>query len=438
MKRIFLLSTLLLSQTLFGTTLMIYDSNIALVSESKDVHFPKGEATLLYGEIPKSIIANSLQVKLPDDVALIQQKYQKANLTLTNVAKSFLHKEVFFNAKPYKLVALSGSRAFIEAKNREIHTCNITELSFKKLPKNLHNSYALLFITDAKEEQQGKITLNYLLNNITFESDYSVNLHKKSADLKASVTITNRSSKDYKAVDVTLLAGELSRVKERHPHPVMYKSATIRSDAPMQIQFPNHKSVAIYHSYTLANKIDLTGDAINRITLLQLHQLPYEKIYSVTASNPLYLMGERSMQVNQAISLKKITQALPKGTLRLYGENEQAKRVLLGETKIANHPKNTPLLIPVGKDFDTRLTQTIHSRKDTKSTLEATVVYTITNNSDSKKSITLSIPFTKKEGSRIITDKKYRFTKGNLATFSIEVAPNSSESFEARFISKRR
>jgi hypothetical protein len=436
MKRIFLLSTLLLSQTLFGTTLTIYDSNIALVSESKDVNFSKGVATLLYGEMPKSIIADSLQVKLPDDVVLVQQNYQKANLTLYNVAKSFLNKEVLFDAKTYKLVALNGSKAFLESKNREIQICDISQLYFKKLPKNLHSSYALLFVTYTKEKKEGDITLHYLVNNITFESDYSVNIYEKYADLIASVTIKNNSGRDFKAADVNLLSGELSRIRERQPHPVMCKSVVMASDAP--VQTPKHKSIAAYHSYTLANKIDITNDTTNRITLLKLHKLPYERIYSVTASNPLYLMGERSMQITQEIALQKITKALPKGKLRLYNEDTKGKKVLLGETQIDNHPKNEPLLIPIGKDFDTHLTQTIRSRKDTKSTLEATIIYTITNNSDSKKSITLSIPFTKKEGSRIITDKKYRFTKGNLATFSIEVAPNSSESFEARFISKRR
>jgi hypothetical protein len=438
MKKIFLLSSFLLTQTLFATTLTIYDSNVALIAESKSFTFNKTEDEILYGEIPKSIVTNSLQVTPPKGVTILQQKYQKANLTLHNIAKHFINHDVFYKNSKYKLIALSGSHAFLKSKSGLIQSYNLSEIAFDSLPKNLHNSYALLFITQENSKIKGDIKLHYLINNITFESDYVVTLKQNSADLTAWVTIKNNSGKNFNNADVTLIAGELSRVKKRNPYPVMYKSVAMTSDAPMSAPLAKHKSISGYHSYTLPKKIDITTDAINRVALLKLHNIPFEFNYKVHASNPLYLMGQRTVQIEQEVNFKKIKKALPKGIVRIYKEEKNENKILLGEQTITNNPKGKELQLSIGKNFDTQLKQTLLSRNDTKELLDATINYTLVNNSNKRKNIEILIPFTRKDGAKIICNKKYRFTKGNLATFSVEVAPNSSESFEARFISKRR
>jgi len=437
MKRLFILSSLLLTQTLFATHLSIYDSGIALVEEESTFTFDKQTDSLLYDNIPKSIISDSVAVTLPQKMQLQALSFEHPNLTTHTIAKAFVGKKVFYKDKSYTLAALNNSEAFLEADGR-ITPVSVRELSYPALPKMLHTNNAFLLHIQESYKTEAKVKLRYLANKINFTTDYVLNLDESIAQLSGWVNITNNTNKEFTDANIQLLAGELQRVRKHSRQPVMYKSVSVASDmaAPSVSQ---HKSMQGYHLYTIPFRVDLKSGQSSRVKLLEKKDLAFTKSFHVTASNPLYLMGERSMQPTQSINFTLPKTALPKGTVRIYTQDKSEQTsLLLGEAALQNTAKNTPVTLDIGKDFDTKLTQRLIKRKDTKTKFDAIIEYTLTNNSDKTKTISIAVPFTPRSDAKIITDAAYSYTKGNLATFTLTVEPNSHKSFVAEFISKRR
>ena len=379
MKRIILLSSLVLTQTIFATTLTIYNANMALVQESQEFSIKKDENDLLLKNIPDTILDNSIDVTLPASVTLQWQTYRP---------------------KRYK----------------------------RHEKKEIKSKLALH--VESEENITTNLDISYLTRNINFATDYVLNIDKNRAEFNAYIDIQNNSGKDFKNTTVNLIAGNINK-SYSHPQPIMYRKMTTDKN------LPSHKAIAGYHKYSLPMKLDLNSYEKKRVKLFKTQEIPFENKYIAKMNNPLYLMGERSSQVKRELHLKANNHALPAGIVRIYTQ-DAGEKLLLGETSIANTPKNRPLTLSVGQDFDTKVTQKILSRNDTNKEFDVEVAYTIINNSDEEKLVTLHIPFNKKSGSHIISKLKYSYTKGNLVTFTLKVKANSQRSFDVQFKSRRR
>ncbi|WP_457745404.1 hypothetical protein [Sulfurimonas sp.] len=373
MKNIILLSTFVLSQTLLATTLTIYSSGIALVHESYDVGIFKNDTQFTYEGIPDSLVFDSLYTELPKDVKLQSLTYKKAT------------------------------------------------------PKS---KAALIFDIKNSQSLQSQIQLQYLTRNISFKTDYILNIEDNHASLSGWITLSNTSGKNFKDVTLNLLAGNINN-RDNGNIPIAYRAMSMPSS-----ETPQSQEVQNYHLYTIPFKLSLKSNEQKRLKLLDIANITIQNSYKVHAYNPLYLMGERSSKILREISLAETDKTLPAGVFRIYAQEDNTP-LLLSQTNIDNTPKNTSLNLKIGQDFDTKLVQKVISRNDTRHTLEATVEYKLINNSSQDRVIDIEIPFNKNSTSTLKSDLKYRFTKGNLATFTLKVKASSQKSFEVNFKSKR-
>jgi hypothetical protein len=430
MKKIIFLSTLVLTQTMFATSLTIYNSDLALVKDSKEFELNKRDTDFSYDDIPHSLVLDSVKVILPKDVILESQTYKQNNLTQHNIANSFIDKSVKYKNSHVKILAVDNANTIVENSKSEVFTVNTSELIFPTLPTNIFSKPALVFKIKTQKTQKANIGFEYLVKNINFTTDYILDIQGDKANLTAWADIQNNSSKSFKDVNLNLVAGDINRVKNSD-RPESYKVMSTRSNAAVIQQ-----DTQSYHLYKIPFKVDINSHEKIRVKLLTFKDIELSNEYTATAFNPLYLMGERTSMVERSASLKPLASALPTGVVRAYTQHESTP-LLLGETKIYNTPKSKPFSIKLGKDFDTRVVQKIISRNDDKYNFNAFVAYTIFNNSDKDKIINLDVPFNKEATSAISSKLKYRFTKGNLATFTLKVKANSQRSFNVNFKSKR-
>ena len=434
MKRIFLLSTLVLTQTIFATTLTIYNSNIALIHESHEFEIKKQDDTFVYENIPNTLINDSVNIHFPSSVSLYSQVYKKKNLTTHDLALKFLDKNVkLTNSAEVKLLSTTGNNAVVQNHNKELFTVKISDIIFPYLPKDLHSNNSLNFQIKATRTLKADIDISYLAQNISFTSDYILNINKNRADLQGWVDISNNSGKDFKNTTVNLIAGDINRARN-HRKPIAYKSMAVAVDSAGAV---THKAVAGYHKYTLPFKVDLNSYEKRRVKLLEYKNIAIKNHYIAKMSNPTYLMGERTSSVSREIKIRGLNKALPTGNVRIYTKDDE-ELLLLGEQSLQNTAKNRPITLKVGKDFDTKVLQRVISRKDTNKRFNVTVAYELINHSNEDKILTLEVPFNKRDDSKIITSQKFHYTKGNMVTFTLTVKANSQESFKAKFISKRR
>ena len=438
------ISTLLLissaNATVLDNSLIVYNGNVGLVHESKNISIKKSDSTITYEDVANTIETDSVNVKLPDSVKLYSQQYRFDKLTLSKLLDAHIDKPVqvriLKDAKNFKIINATlltnnGASSLVRIKNKTIISVNSRDIIFKTIPSELLTKPSLVWNVQASKNLNTKMEIDYLIKNITWSSDYILNLNEKSANLSGWITIDNRSGKKFSDTSLYVLAGEINRSsKPTYKREAKYAKAMADS-APVTQEA--HEG---YHFYTIPFKVNLANNEKTQIKFTDKKSLKFSRKYSATLYNPLYLRGEIKSDVTQYVKLKGLDIPLPKGVVRTYSKLHDTS-ILLGETNIKHTPKDTKIDLKLGKNFDLKVSQTILNRDDSQRYYISDINYTVKNSSEESKTVELLVPFNRNKSSILKTSQKYEFTKGNLVTFSIQVKANSSKSFKVHFESKK-
>ncbi len=434
-------SLLLLTSSLFSATLsskptnsslIVYNGGIGLVHEQRELILNRGDKQIVYKGVASTIETDSVNVALPDSVALFSQQYRFDKLTMSKLLDAHIGEVVKVDEKNVTLLSHEGNSAIIKNEKDLISLVKTKEIIFKTIPSSLITKPSLVWNIDAKKSLTTQMDIDYLIKNLSWKSDYILNLHGKKADLSGWITIDNRSGKAYKETTLHVLAGDINRAHKARPEQRYAKSMALMQDASAV----GHKAHEGYHFYSIPFKVNLANNEKTQIKFITQNSIPIERRYSSRVSNPLYLHTERKHSVTQYIEIKELNFPLPKGIVRTYSKlNKQ--NILLGESSLSHTPKKTPIKLTLGKNFDLKVKETIKERSDDKRYFDATVLYTLKNSSDEKKTIELLIPFNKNSTSSVDTDKRYKFKNGNQLSFKIILNPQKEEEFKVRFRSKR-
>ena len=439
-----LISTLLLCSSAYAATLnnslIVYNGNVGVVHESKKIEIKKSDTSITYEDVASSIETDSVNVKLPDSVTLYSQQYRYDKLTLNKLLDAHIEKalrvRILKDAKNFTIInatllANNGSNSLVKTDKNKIISVNSRDIIFKTIPSELLTKPSLVWNIKATKDLKTEMEIDYLIKNITWNSNYILNLNEKSADLSGWITIDNRSGKKFTDTSLYVLAGEINRAsKQTYRREAMYAKVMVSSP---QVNAEAHEG---YHFYTIPFKVNLANNEKTQIKFSDKKSLKFTRKYSAMLTNPLYLRGELKSDVTQYIKLKGLDIALPKGVVRTYSKLHNTS-ILLGETNIKHTPKETSIELKLGKNFDLKVTQSIVRRDDSKRYYIADLNYLIKNSSDESKTVELLVPFNRNKNSIVKTSQKYEFTKGNLVTFSLRIKANSSKSFKVHFESKK-
>lgn len=442
MQKISIFSTLLLllTNSLFATTLsqqptnsslIVYNGGIGLVHEEKTLKIKKGDTKIIYKDVASTIETDSVNVALPNSITLYSQQYRFDKLTISKLLDAHIGKRVKADKKNVTLLSHNGASVLVKDSNNEIISVLSKDIIFKSIPDSLLTKPSLVWNIEANKSLNTKMGIDYLIRNLSWKSDYILNLRGNKANLIGWITIDNRSGKAYKNTKLHVLAGDINRAQRPKP---LYKYENVR--AMQSSPDVAHQAHEGYHFYTIPFKVNLTNNEKTQIKFITQNAIPIKRKYSAYMSNPLYLQGEQEHDVTQFIEIEKLDFPLPKGVVRTYSKLNK-ENILLGESSVSHAPRDTPINITLGKNFDLKVKETIQKRTDSKSYLNSTILYTIKNNSDEKKTLELLIPFNKNTSSTIDTSKKYEFKQGNKISFKIVLDAKKTQTFQVSFRSKR-
>jgi len=447
-----ILSSLLISSTLFGTTLnqkstnnslIIYNSNLGLVHESRELKLKKDENKIIYEGVASTINTDSVNINLPSSVELLSQQYRFDKLTHKKLLDAHIGKKVDVrikdNAKNYqtvKAVLLSndGTNAIVKTTDKIIITVESKNIIFQSIPNELITKPSLVWNIESKEAVDSKIEIDYLISRISWKSNYILNIKKNKADISGWITIDNRSGKAFKDTTLHVLAGDINRAREPRINYKMQRNVAMMANSSSEIQ---HKAHEGYHFYSIPFKANLANNEKTQIKFISEDDFSIKRKYTATMSFPNHLRGEMKHAVSQFITLDGFDYPLPKGIVRTYSKLQDTN-ILLGESYIKHTPKDTPISLKLGKNFDVKVTETLLKRDNRKWSLESEIKYSVKNSSDETKTIKILVPFNKKEGSKIKTNQNYTFTKGNLVTFNIIIKPQTTKEFIVNFKTKKQ
>jgi hypothetical protein len=451
-------STTLHDQTELAVT--VYNSNIALVRDVRQLQLPTGNFRLKFMDIAATVNPATVHFRSltePDKVGVIEQNYEYDLLEPAKLLNKYVGKELTLvrsymdngttKHEEIKATLLANNNGPVWRIGNDIVTGAYGETyRFPEVPANLYDRPTLLMTLDNSGSPKQKIEASYLASNLTWNSDYvlTVGRDDKAADLDGWVTIINNSGTAFHNAKLQLVAGDLNRV----PAPQQYRAAdmvTKSSVAANAAQFVQ-ENFSEYHLYSLGRRTSVEDKETKQISLLQGSGIPVEKLFVVNGQNFYYHNAQNPGSpikdpVMVFYKFKNEEKAglgipLPAGNLRVYQKDSKGGLLFIGEDRIDHTPKDEFINVKIGNAFDV-----VSERKQTdykalsNRLWEMEFEITIRNHKDTPITVQVNEPI---GGDWEMLSSSYKYTKTSAwaAQFDVPVKANGESVLKYRIRAK--
>ena len=206
----------------------VYNSNIALVRDVRQVDLPAGVGDLRLEDIAATVNPTTVHFRSlsePSLVRVLEQNYQFDLLEPDRLLRKYVGRDVTLvrhrlenQSTKYEEVQ-ARLLAYNEAPVWKIGSEIVTGLSFDsirfpEIPETLHSRPTLVWTLDNRGAARQKIETSYLAGGMNWNADYvlTVGSDDVRADLDGWVTVSNTSGTSYRKARLQLVAGDLNRV----------------------------------------------------------------------------------------------------------------------------------------------------------------------------------------------------------------------------------
>jgi hypothetical protein len=353
----------------------VYNSNIALIRDVRQVQLPTGTFRLKFMDIAATVNPATVHFRSltePGKVGVVEQNYEYDLLEPNKLLNKYVGKEVTLvrsyldngttKHEEIKATLLANNNGPVWKIGNDIVTGVYGEAyRFPEVPANLYDRPTLLMSLENSGGRKQTIETSYLAGNLSWNADYvlTVGRDDKAADLDGWVTLINNSGTAFHNAKLQLIAGDLNRL----PEPVRYKAADMVAAAPVaraeQFQQENFSE---YHLYSLGRRTSVEDKETKQISLLEGSGVPIEKIFVVNGQNFYY-----HNYPNPGSPLKDPVQVfykfkneekgglgipLPAGNVRVYQKDSKGGLLFIGEDHIGHTPKDEFVTVKIGNAFD--------------------------------------------------------------------------------------
>jgi hypothetical protein len=424
-------STSLSDQTELSVT--VYNSNIALVRDVRQLTLPSGSVRLKFMDIAATVNPATVHFRSlsePAKLEVLEQNYEYDLLEPAKLLHKYVGKEVTLERsfienntekrEQYKATLLADNNGTVWKVGNDIVTNPpVSSYHFPEVPANLYDRPTLLMSLENSGARKQQIETSYLATGVTWNADYvlTVGRDDKAADLDGWVTLGNNSGTAFHNAKLQLVAGDLNRIPEPRRMEAaksFQAGAAVRAPAPFE-----QESFSEYHLYTLGRKTSVEDKETKQISLLQGTNVPVEKLFVVNGQNSYY----RSQQTpgspikDPVMVYYKFKNAeksglgmpLPAGNLRVYQKDSRGGVLFIGEDRIAHTPKDEEITVHIGNAFDvvSERKQTDYKKIDTH-VWEMEYEITVRNHKDTPIVVQVNEPI---GGDWEMLSSSYKFTK---------------------------
>src|ERR1700687_5090686 len=259
-------STSLNDQTDLNVT--VYNSNIALVRDVRQLVLPSGTFRLKFMDIAATVNPATVHFRSlndPEKLGVIEQNYEYDLLEPAKLLHKYVGKEVTLvrsyqdnnttKREEIKATLLSDNNGPVWKIGNDIVTGMFAEsYRFPEVPANLYERPTLLMSLENTGAKKQQIEASYLANNLSWNADYVLTVARddKNADLDGWVTVVNNSGTAFHNARLQLVAGDLNRVVNPGPMREMDVAMAVKSRAAAP-QF-QQEAFSEYHLYSLGRK----------------------------------------------------------------------------------------------------------------------------------------------------------------------------------------
>ena len=322
-----------------ATSLTIYNNNIANIKFKKEINFKEGVNSFIIEKFSNNTIIDSIYATLPKEVELLEQTFNSNLVTFNKLLKQNLNKEVKFfvddSTKLFKGELIHINPITIKSNEGYFILNNPEQIVFSIYP-HYSLSSNVEFRVKSKKEFSSDINISYLSRNLNWRANYIINVKNKKLNLRYFANIANRSSVDFKDVNISLISRSL-----KSP---IFESRVVRKASYSKTIIPPTKSWH-YYKYQIPYKIDLLSNQNKEVLLLDNSSINYKEYGEAYTSNFINSGIER-LRFSSVIEFS-IDMPLSSGVVRVYKNSDY-----LGEDEILNTPKSEPIRIRLGDIFN--------------------------------------------------------------------------------------
>jgi len=441
-------STSLNDQTDLNVT--VYNSNIALVRDVRNLTLPSGTFRLKFMDIAATVNPATVHFRSltdPDKLGVIEQNYEYDLLEPAKLLHKYVGKEITLvrsyqdngttKHEEIKATLLSDNNGQVWKIGNDIVTGGYAEsYRFPDIPANLYDRPTLLMSLENSGQHKQQIEASYLANNLSWNSDYvlAVSRDDKAADLDGWVTLVNNSGTAFHNARLQLVAGDLNRIQDRGRNEMM--EARIAPKAMAAAPQFQQENFSEYHLYTLGRRTSVEDKETKQISLLEGTGVPVEKIFVVNGQNYYYHSRQNpGSALKDAVMVyykfKNDEKAglgipIPAGNVRVYQKDSKGGILFVGEDHIDHTPKDENISVHIGNAFDV-----VSERKQTDyksiatNTWEMEFEITLRNHKDTPITVQVNEPV---GGDWEMLNSSYKYTKTSAwaAQFNVPVDKNGT------------
>jgi len=387
----------------------VYNEDLALVKEKREVTLQKGVNDIRLFDIPAQIDPTSVRFFSlidPTGTFVKEQNYEYDLASDAKLLHKYLDKRIKVVTKDgerYEGTLISGVRQSVEnryvynyrtqrnepkseirysygnlvvAKDKEKGPIfvvqlndNVREISLPSLPAGLITKPTLAWQVVSEEAGEHQCELNYLTKGMSWRADYTVLINEDDTmlDLGAWVTIDNHCGATFKDAKVKLMAGDVAMADQyqqrQQIRTYVYGKGTEEPTA-------DTRQVFEYHLYSLDDISTLKDNQTKQVKLLRAEKVPVKKFYvydGAQFTRDYYYYQHNRHQRDYGIQTNKkvlvyleyvnsknnnLGMPLPKGKARMYKKDEDGSLEFIGEDKIDHTPGNEIVRLRVGNAFD--------------------------------------------------------------------------------------
>jgi hypothetical protein len=396
------------SQTAQGdVALTIYNNDLALVQDSRQLAIPAGRARLEFPDVSGRIRAETVSFAA-DDAAIVEQNF---DYDLLSPAK-LMEKAVGRTVTLVRMNPATGTETREEARVLATNGGVVLQIGsrievlrddglpvrviFDKVPDNLRARPTLSVTVQSGRAGTRPAQLTYLTPGLSWKADY-VTLFDEAAgkiDVQGWITLNNSTGTSFHNADVVMVAGQPAGIQRVN----QYGQYGDYSGAPVSRPPPGTESgtrgrLGDYYLYPLKERTTVANAQTKQVSFLDVQGAPAAKAYEyrigwlqtieIPASASTVLKFSNS-------SSGGLGDQLPAGIVRVYIRDARGQPQFIGESGIGHTPMGSELALRTGDAFDVKVATAVTKRERiTSDEWERSYRYRITRDGAAPRIVTI-------------------------------------------------
>ncbi len=353
-----LMSTTTLHAQVNNVRVTVYNDNLALVHEVREIDLPKPSGVCSFRDVAAQIDPTSVHFKSLSNatgVRVLEQNYEYDLVSAEKILERYLDQKISLTTKQGspvngRLLSAQGN-VVLQAEDGSIKILNHSEIvatDLPKLPAGLITRPTLVWNVENNGPAKQRVEVSYLTTGMSWHAEYVgvLDANDRNMSLSGWVSIDNQCGATFPEAKLLLVAGDIHRAQAPQPDYPQVEMMALAMEDTRQFE---EKEFFEYHLYTLNRSATLKDRQVKQVELIPAASTPVKKEFTYNGS-----LDPKKVKVTVAFKNSKengLGLALPGGKVRLYKPEGEAQ-ILVGEDNLEHTPRDEEVRLNVGDAFD--------------------------------------------------------------------------------------